>query len=144
MILQFNEHLNWLAARRALASLVATDVFRYLPPAGLLPLLTGPNDGAQLAQFLAGRPLQTTPRFIEGAEMNATLAQAIGFRPIDLNDPVTLWLYQTRENEQAVQRGAAPRRFVVFASANQYPMGNPRFDLYRFDYANYADCACEA
>jgi hypothetical protein len=138
MILQFKEHLDWLGGRRSLANLVATDVFRYLPPAGLLPLQTGTNDGIQLPQFFAGRPIRTPPRFIEGAEMNATLAQAIGFRPVDLNDPVTLRLYQTRENEHAVQAASAPRRFVLFASANQYPTGNPRFDLYRFDYANYA------
>jgi hypothetical protein len=141
MLLQFSEHMRALDQAGSLAGLVAQDVFRWLPPAGLLSLQAPGLAGVGLTQFFGTRPLRQV-QFLEGSQLEAVFGAALAYGAIDLSQPETIWLYTTRENTQAVKAGMASQPFVAFANARMPLAGIPRFDLSRVDYSNYVACGC--
>ena len=141
MLLQFREHLDALDQAGSLPGLAATDIFRWLPPAGLLPLQIAGASGVSLSQFFGTRPLRQI-QFLEGSQLEAVLGAALAYGAIDLSQPEMVWLYTTRENEQAIKAGTVSRRFVAFANARIPFAGVPRFDFSRVDYSNYLACGC--
>jgi hypothetical protein len=162
---QFADHLNWLLGNLSFsqrAAARAIDYFRLLPPAGVLPLasVNGPpgftypqwcegiphrDNGPrtdELAPFLTGVP------FIEGAALPALFHTALSYGPHDLVSSSVadakrrefIWLFQVRENRQAIIEGVqpAPQPFLVFASGHLPEFGEARFDRARWGYSNFA------
>jgi hypothetical protein len=141
MIEQLGEQVGQLRAKGLLTpSLSASSTFRYLPPAGLLPLATGGLPGIHQDSFFSG---QTTrgPAFLAGAALRHLLVAALDYPPVDLQSPDVIWLYLGVENFQAVNAVGGsnrPQGFLAFASGHVEYAANARFNLSLWDYANYA------
>jgi len=141
MMQQFNEQIGQLQGKGLLTpSLSGTTYFRYLPPAGLLPLATGGLAGIHQDSFFAQ---QTTrgPAFLAGAELRHLLAVALDSLPVDLQSPDVIWLYLGVENFRAVNAiggSGRPQGFLVFANGHIEYAADARFNLSLWDYANYA------
>jgi hypothetical protein len=137
MMRQFQQHLGGLRDINALPAR-ASDVFRWLPPSGLLPLggIAGAA-GVDAAKFFDGFTTRG-PMFIEGARVPAFLRLATRFPPIRAGDPELVWLYLVRENRQP-QGGVVPTQpYLIFALGRLPCQVVPRFDVSHWDYANYA------
>jgi hypothetical protein len=161
---QFAEHAAWLLGKltsgeRAAAR--AIDYLRYLPPAGLLPLAGGAaQPGFAYPQFFTAiphrdngpRPDETAPfitgvPYIEGAAVEALFRTATGYPPIDLVGGLVadsakrtfIWLYQVRENHQAIDADAAnsPQPCLILASGHLPEFGEARFSRAHWGYSNF-------
>ncbi|HEX8114890.1 MAG TPA: hypothetical protein VF516_44475 [Kofleriaceae bacterium] len=137
MLRQFQHHIGSLRDASALPTR-ASDVFRSLPPAGLVPLggIAGAV-GVDAARFFDGFTTRG-PVFVEGARVPAFLRLATRFPPIRVGDPELVWLYLVRENRQPVA-GVVPRQpYLIFALGRLPYQAAPRFDVSHWDFANYA------
>lgn len=137
MLRQFQQHLGALRDVNALP-VRASDAFRWLPPAGLVPVggIAGAI-GVDAANFFDGFTTRG-PMFIEGARVSALLRLATRFPPIRAGDPELLWLYLVRENRQP-QGGVVPKQpYLIFALGRLPCQVVPRFDVSHWDFANYA------
>jgi hypothetical protein len=134
-----------------LSAVKATDYFRYLPAAGVLPLAGKKGSrGLSLMSFTSGLTLrdrialQALPLpdrvYIEGAKLERLMRDSLAYPPIDLNSSELTWFYLVRENIQAVDTAASkpPQPYLVFANGQIPYMGYARFDLNRWEYSNYA------
>lgn len=161
MFLQFQEHLAAIAdlssEQSALGSLIASDYFRYLPPAGIAPITASYIQEYQKAEgakpisiFTQSRGLYppkffdglTTrkPVFIEGARIESLLNIARHYPPIDLTSEEFVWIYLVRENVETIanQLLTPPQQaYLVFANGNVPFMAEARFNLARWDYSNF-------
>lgn len=141
MFLQFQEQIEEILVNETdQSSLVATDRFWYLPPVGVLPIANQAGaPGIAYEKFFANKPYRD-PLFIEGARLQALVHESLAYPPIDLTNPEFVWLYEVRENAQAVEKnnGQAPRRCLVFANGHIPPYGEARYDVNYWDYSNYA------
>jgi len=142
----FQEQLAWLFGLvRDPHALEAREYFRYLPPAGVLPLGKVPDsiDPGKLA-FFAGHTVRR-PAFIAAAAVEPLLRQSLAYPAIDLTAqddrggvrPELVWLYQVRENERE-NRSAKSERYLVFATGHMPYAGHARFDLSWCDFSNYS------
>lgn len=142
VFLQFHEQLDALIQsspnQAAIASIEAGDHFRYLPPAGLLPVNEGGSGGLDRTTFFTGIP-HPDPTFIDGAQVQALFKDSLNYEPIDLSNPSgreMVWLYKVRENEEAISGGEV-QPYIIFATGHMPPIGAPRFDLARWNYSNF-------
>ena len=137
MVLQFSTQIEDIEVS-TLESVVATQHFNYLPPAGLLPVSRESFDGIIVDNFFSGLP-HREPEFIDRALTRALLREAINHEPIDLSKGEMVWVYKVWQNERDFKQGMA-RPFLVFASAYLPYVGTARFDVAHWDYANYGRC----
>ena len=138
--LQFQEHIEALrSARTALPTLVASQVFRYLPPVGVLPLATTsqPN-GIDRTKFFQGLTTRD-PLYIEGSRLRHLCQLALDYPPIDLKAAPMMWLYIVRENAQANAAAPAngPQPILLFASGQLPYAAVPQFDVSVWNFSNY-------
>jgi hypothetical protein len=134
MIRQFDEQVR--SMRSAGTVFVrAGDTFRWLPPVGRLPLDAG---GLSAVTFFTG--FNTREVFIEGARVPSMLRLGASFPPFDVaaTDPEMIWLYDVRENRQPFAGLQTAHRYLWFALGHLPYQGTPRFDVSRWDFANYA------
>lgn len=128
--------------------------FRYLPPAGFLPVSSGAVRRFDPATFFAGKTT-SVPWYIEAGDVEAILREAVHYPPVDLEDPELVWIYLVRENRASsidlgeaapdpfgIQSTARAKSFgvphyVLFANANVPFFGNSRFNRSHFDFANF-------
>lgn len=142
MFLQFQSHIADLPATLGNApagSVSARSYFRYLPPAGLLPITNGGSPaGFDYLQFFANRTYWG-PVFMEGTKIESLVAEAALFSPIDLTGQENVWLYSVRENRETIDNNpaAAPQEYLVFASGQTPFQGKARFDSNYWNYANF-------
>lgn len=144
MCAQFQQQLGDLVAASASpASLVARTHFRYLPPFGLVPLQNGVLRGCGDAAFFIGVPRrpqpgtgQTTP-FIDVRELGAMRAAASGYSPTDLDSGEFLWIHRPWQPWRAMADGDAVQPLLVFSCGLMPEFAIARFDMARYDYANY-------
>jgi hypothetical protein len=142
---QFQDQLEALrAAHPSPQTLSATSCFRYLPSAGLLPVVvaTGDRRGNRLAfnpqTFFAGI-VTRDPVFVEGARLEPLLRSSLEYPACDLSDPSMLWLYAARENSQAIAAGTGvPSAYLAFATGHLPFYGLARFDVSQWDYSNFS------
>lgn len=139
---QFQDHLAALvAAAPNLKTLGARAHFKYLPAAGFVPLGT-PAPGGKIAggfdldNFFAGLTVRA-PVFADGARLAPLLRQSAAHAPIDTAGGEFLWLYRVAQNARARDGGSNARAYVAFAAGHVPWIGEARFDLARWDYANY-------
>lgn len=135
--LQFQAQLaDVLGEADDLSAISAQDFFRYLPPAGLLPVIDVQRPrGVTVPGFFAGRTWRG-PVFMEGARLSAIFEAALPYPPLDLEQQEMVWVYLTRENRAPAGQAAAPP-FALFASGQLPFFGEARFDVNRWNYANY-------
>jgi hypothetical protein len=147
VFLQFQEELRALAvdATGSPATIAATDRFRHLPAAGLLPLATTGRRGYDAIRFftaLTTRPALTSgdPLFVDGARVQWLLRASFEHPPVDLSTGEMLWLYLVRENAQASTGipGGAAQPSLLFTSGFLPPIASGRYDVSRWDFANLA------
>lgn len=142
MFLQFQEQVNdMMSANPAqLVSLTATDTFRYLPAAGLIPIANIKGSlGFDYLKFFGG-VTHNDPVFIEGSKLEALIAHSMLYPAKDLSNPEMIWLYRVRENMEAlaIATSVPPQPFMVFTNGHMRYEGNAQFDISYWDYANYA------
>jgi hypothetical protein len=136
-LLQFQEHLEALRQGTP-GTVVATQHFRYLPAAGVVPLSNVPADrGFALDTFFQGIT-RREPAFIEGARVEALLRESLTHPPIDLSQAGLLWLYRVRENQPADSSAGQPLPYVVFASVHLPYAGDARFNVSPVNQGSYA------
>lgn len=99
--LQFEDHIGDLGG--TLDSIVARDVFRFLPPAGIVPMPTT----ISYQTFFRGLKVRR-PVWIEGAHLEALLRESLAYPAIGADSDEAIWLYVVRENAQR------PRRRPIF------------------------------
>jgi len=114
MVNQFAAQLEDL--RRSVADPEAIEgrrYFRFVPPAGRLPVSSGAVKRFTYETFFNGKTC-SRPWFVEAADVEAILAESVHYPPVDLDDPEMVWIYFVHEN-----RAAAPSLppFTVFSEA---------------------------
>jgi hypothetical protein len=138
MLAQFQDHFAALQADAASFSGVrARDHFAYLPPAGLLPSL----DGNQATAFF-GEMTVRGPVFLNAAQVEPLLRESLSAPAIRTASDEVIWLYSVAENliEGAKAAAAAdrPDPYLLFAAGNLPYRADARFNLHRWNYANFA------
>jgi hypothetical protein len=139
MVLQFQEQIATLRRSMGQApTIVATTYFRFLPPVGLLPIAGTGFTGVSTADFFKNLTTGTTV-FIEGSRLRMVVDEAIPYFPIDTTTKELIWLYQVRENRQAIDKGGKgiPGPAIVFVSGHVPYRADPHFDVNKWDYSNY-------
>ena len=124
-----------------LKKLEARRFFRYLPPAGVLPIGGLPPSELPRLPFFAGRTVRP-PVFIASAAVEPILRRSLAYPPIDLTAaddrgnlrPELVWLYQVREN----QRAKRAQRYVLFTTGHMPYDGHARVDVSWWDFSNYS------
>jgi hypothetical protein len=136
MLLQFQEHIEALRLD-PFPPARAAEAFRYLPPAGLLPLAGGAGAlGFNSATFFDGFTTRG-PLYIEGARVRPLLALSTTAPPITVGDPQLVWQYLVRENRQPVGGVTPVQPYLVFALGCLPYQAAPRFDVSHWNYSNY-------
>jgi hypothetical protein len=158
---QFAEQLDDL--RRSVADPETIEGrlhFRFLPPAGLLPVSSGAVKRFDFVNFFNGKRC-SRPWFIEAGDVEAILAESAHYPPVDLDDPEMVWIYFVRQNRAAAplprpvplpdfalfDRIAFPAdapfavdttpSYVLFANANLPFHGDARFYRSHFNFSNF-------
>ena len=143
MLLQFQRQVMDAAPPGGdLSPVTARTHFRYLPPAGVIPV---PEEGgaadAAATRFFAGMTYRG-PAFINAARVEGLLRESLCYPPIDTQSGEMVWLYRVRENRAAIDFAApgAPRpgSYLVFASGHLPYRADAQLDLGYYDYASYA------
>ena len=136
VFLQFQDHLASLIRSAASPSLLdATAHFEFLPPIGFVPI--GAVRSVDLSRFFGGIKTRG-PFYIEGARVDPLVRGALPSSPIDVASRELVWLYQVRQNDQAVIAGQVKQSFAMFTSGFVPYGANAQFDLAYWDFANYA------
>ena len=111
--------------------------FPHLPPVGVLPRMS--VDDAK--NFFGGMTIRG-PVHINSATVEALIRESLTFPAIRSASTEIVWLYSVAENLIAGVKASADQAvadpYLVFASANIAYRGDARFNLHRWNYANYA------
>ena len=138
--LQFQEQIAEL--RQSTANprdVAAADHFNYLPAAGVIPKFTGIQVGFDHRRFFQNQTYRE-PVFIEGARLEHLIRDSLSYGPIKLGTGELIYLYEVRENEQAIDAGGirVPQSYLIFSSGHMPFYGEARFDVNRYNYSNYS------
>lgn len=143
VLMQFQEQVEDLLqptpSQIAQTLIEAAAYFRYLPPAGILPIATPRlSRGLSYQKFFMGRTYRQ-PVYVEGAQVEPLLRHSLSYPAIDLNSQEMVWLYKVRENRESIANATAtpPQAYMIFASGHVPFYGEARFDVARWDYSNY-------
>ena len=130
--LQVDELLKNSGAPQSIS--VSTN-FRYLPPAGILPIAGISSPGFDYLQFFSSVTYRQ-PVFIEGARLQMVLRKSLRYSPIDLNNKEMVWLYLVRENREPPEALFA-KPYMVFVTGHAPYYGDAHYNVARWDYSNY-------
>ena len=138
MLAQFQDHFAALRADAAgFPDKRVRDHFAYLPPVGLLPGL----DGDQALAFF-GTMTVRGPVHLNAAQVEPLIRESLSAPAIRTASNEIVWLYAVAENliEGAKAAAAAerPDPYVLFAAGNLPYRADARFNLHRWNYANFA------
>lgn len=138
MFLQFQQQIAaMVGGANNPQSIVATSAFRYLPPAGIIPVAVGSNTAAlDYLQFFSGLTYRT-PVFVEGARLEMILRNSLRYAPIDLTSGEMFRLYLVRENrEPPTSSGTQP--CLIFSSGHAPDYGDAHLNVAKWGYSNYS------
>jgi len=138
--MQFQDQLTDIIKNTAGGSVMkATDHFRFLPAAGIVPLPASESgDTVNDISFFQGLTYRA-PVFMEGIKLRGLLAESLSYDPIDLEikrdsaSKELIWLYRVRQNYEATNK----KKYSVFCSGYIPFRGEAQYDLSRWDYSNY-------
>jgi hypothetical protein len=138
MLAQFAAHFAELTGPTgALGAVTAQSHFPNLPPSGLLPGLKADD----IATFFAGMTARG-PIHINSAQLEILLRESLASPALDSSDEAVVWVYAVAENLiEAAKDLASPTRpdpYLVFARGDLAYRGDARFNLHRWNYANFA------
>ena len=143
MFLQFQNQVNDMVdlgiGGAALTTIAAGDYFSYLPAAGFIPIGNlNPAAGFDYLKFFLNRTYNG-PVFMEGARLQRLLWASFTYPPIDLSGQELIWVYQVRENQEAIDdaAGVGPALYMLFTNGHLPFQGEAQYDLNYWDYANY-------
>jgi hypothetical protein len=134
MMRQFEEQIKRILIQETnTATIRAADFFRYLPPAGILPLAAAGSarKGFSADIFFGALGAKEIPN-ADGDRLRVLLNEALNHEPIDLTAGDPIRLYFVRENVKALERGANVAKALVFARHSL-----PRISVARFDEAEF-------
>jgi hypothetical protein len=141
VILQFQNQVGDIVANETnLASIKATDRFKFLPPVGIIPIGgMASSQGFDSVGFFQGLTC-LKPLFIEGAKIRPLIHDALSFPPIDLSSKELIWQYLVRDNFQAFDNAKAnpPQPCLIFANGQISFRAAARYDLSRWSYSNFS------
>lgn len=126
---QFHDHLQFVLNNQPNpGNLLVTDAFRFLPPAGLVPLRTGGFPfGASATRFFQNKSFGP-PTVIAGDQLRALFDESLRHGAIDLSQAGFVQLYSVAENNAAQSESNPPQPFIVFVSQYlPYISSQPRF-----------------
>ncbi len=136
MLAQFQAHLADLRAANV-PVLKARTHFPLLPPVGILP----GTGVAEAKDFLGGMTVRG-PIHINSATVEQLIRESLAFPAIRSTGNEVIWLYSVAENLIAGREGDGGHRQTgsvrPLLSANIAFRGDARFNLHRWNYANYA------
>jgi hypothetical protein len=141
MFQQFQDQVEDLRSAAKADVTRAVEYFRYLPPAGIIPLTNNRFANGFHDELFFDTITRHPLVHIEGARVPALLRAARAYPPVDLNSHVMVWVYRIRENEQAVTKAkTAPfvQPYLVFTTGHMAFMGDPHYDVNRWDFSNWA------
>jgi hypothetical protein len=145
MLLQFQEHIETLRTENLNLELAAaSQYFRYLPPAGLIPVRRASFRGVNVNTFFTGMT-HRAPEFIDASITGSLMKGSFRDDPIDISNSEMVWLYKVWQNEKASLESAAVQPFVIFTTPHMTNSAIARYDVAHWDYSNYArgaDCEC--
>ena len=138
MLQQFQDHFSQLTNDGVNpAGAKVGEHFLHLPPAGILPRLTG-----QQAIAFFGDMTVRGPVHINAAQVEQLLRDSLSYPAIAHDSKEVVWLYAVAENAiQAAKPAADPLKvqpFHIFASGHASYRADARFNLHRWNYANFA------
>ena len=144
MVLQFQEELKEVVSPQLING---STRFRFLPPIGMLPL-SDPVHSYQYKKFFERstdnlrffqEKVYRSPVVIEGARVGNLIEQALDYPPIEFSSKEMLWLYLVRENLQPIQGPSlsSVKPYLIFTNGHMPFVGEARFDLSHWDFANY-------
>jgi hypothetical protein len=140
MMRQHTEQIDDLNRAGALSAVTnGTSYFRYLPPAGLLPLAHGALRGINHESFFSSTTWRG-PAFVPDEKLEYLFMTALAYPPIDLESRELVWLYLGVANTGRANAITLPsmQGFVAFANGYVEYAANARFNLARWNYANYS------
>jgi hypothetical protein len=139
MMQQFADQIESLQiAERDLPKIEAEDYFRFLPPAGLLPIASSEaGEGFDLNGFFGPKGSQEIA-LLEGSRLRALLGEALAHEPIDMDTDEKIQLYFMRENLEAVEQGQNVRLALVFARHSLPYYGVARFGRAEWNLSRFA------
>jgi hypothetical protein len=140
MFLQFQEHINSLS--RSIANtraVAATDHFQYLPAVGIIPRANNLQQGFDHRRFFQDQTYRE-PVFMEGVRAEHLIRESTSYGPILLGSRELIYLYEVRQNMQTIAAGGpnTPQSYLIFSNGHMPFYGDARFDVNRYDYANYS------
>lgn len=116
----------------------AKSYFRYLPPAGLLPLASATSPvGFNYLKFFQGITYRP-PVYTEGARAVELLRTALAYAPHDLEGSEMLRVYRVRENMQAQAGAEPPQAYLLFTSGHVPYHGDAHYNLAYWNYSNFS------
>jgi len=131
MFLQFQDQLGQLLTTQSNPGVIgASQFFNYLPPAGILPLAGATASPGFAYQVFFTQETYHDPVFIRHARVEALVRQAVSYRPVNLQNNESVWLYQVVE-------GAKILPYLVFTSIEVPFLGQAQFDVSSFDFSNF-------
>lgn len=121
---QFQQHIDDLLqssrSGSTLAAMVARDWFRWLPPAGFVPIRgSGVTRAFEAAAFFNGMAELPTSQ-VNGAWLASLVREAALLPPIDLDARPPVQVYRARENFPAASGGNASPPYVAFATRDTH------------------------
>ena len=139
VLFQFQDQLaEMLAAATVPTAIRAHEWFRWLPPAGVVPVSDFGVRGVADPGFFQDLTRREPNPFMDGARLRDLLHVASSYPPIDLASPEMLWVYQIRQNHPPPPPGGIEHPYLAFASGFMPFFGTARFDVARWDNANYS------
>ncbi|MEL7444402.1 MAG: hypothetical protein AAGK02_01155 [Pseudomonadota bacterium] len=138
MLRQFQDHLaSEVGSPVSIGDVRARTHFPYLPPAGVLPHFSE----AQALEFFGGMTVRG-PVHINGPQVEPLLRESLSAPALRSANNEVVWLYAVAANRMAGAVAAGDPDtadpYLVFARGDIAYRGNARFNLHRWDYANFA------
>lgn len=135
-LLQFQRHLDELLSDHPdPAALALRDHFRYLPSLGLVP---GPPHGSRDEKSLfAGVPGRRPAPWIDPRVLPSVLDASLAHAAADLDLGELLWIYRLPARHFPLGEVETPPSHLVFTTGHMPYLGNPRYDVARWDFSNF-------
>lgn len=138
MFEQFQDHLAELRRNvAAFASATARRHFPQLPPVGILPGM----DEAAAKAFFGGMTVRGKVH-INAAQVEPLIRESLSAPAIRSGSNEVVWLYAVAENliegAKATVDATRPNPYLIFAAGNLPYRADARFNLHRWNYANFA------